>query len=280
MARRLHRAQELPWDRSDTRLGSLRFLVGPNGAGKSSFLDALAFLRDATRDSLDHAIRNRGGIIHVRRRSRGRPTHVGIEVRFALPSGARGQYGFRIAAKSGGGYAVQRRVPGLPCRGAAGRAACALRREERPCPRFVVGAAAREYGSPLPCGCRGAARVRGGLPTGARWPHTARPSEAREYLRSRPRRHGSRPRRCRGARIAGVSPARSGRATLPAHTMSGRCDHSRYSSPSGLVRRSASRNSRSAATAVTMREATESQVIVTSHSPDLLDTAASRRKSC
>ena len=94
----------------DTELGSLHFLVGPNRAGKSSFLDALAFLRDATRDSLDHAIRNRGGIIHVRRRSSGRPTHFGIKVCFTLPSGSSGRYGFRIGAKSGGGYVVQSEV--------------------------------------------------------------------------------------------------------------------------------------------------------------------------
>lgn len=91
----------------DVRLGSLQFLVGPNGAGKSSFLDALAFLRDATRDSLDHAIRNRGGIAEVRRRSRGHPTHFGITVRFRLPSAMTGTYSFRIGAKRGGSYEIQ-----------------------------------------------------------------------------------------------------------------------------------------------------------------------------
>ena len=91
----------------DVRLGSLQFLVGPNGSGKSSFLDALAFLRDATRDSLDHAIRNRGGITEVRRRSRDHPTHFSIDVRFQLPSGPTGRYQFRVGAKSGGQYEVQ-----------------------------------------------------------------------------------------------------------------------------------------------------------------------------
>lgn len=91
----------------DVRLRSLQFLVGPNGAGKSSFLDALAFLRDATRDSLDHAIRNRGGITEVRRRSRGHPTHFSITVRFRLPSATTGRYSFRIGAKRGGGYEIQ-----------------------------------------------------------------------------------------------------------------------------------------------------------------------------
>ena len=91
----------------DVGLGRLSILVGRNGSGKSSFLDALAFLRDATRDSLDHAVRNRGGIAEVRRRSRGHPTHFGIEARFRLPSGQTGKYGFRIGAKPGGRYRVQ-----------------------------------------------------------------------------------------------------------------------------------------------------------------------------
>lgn len=89
-------------------LGGLRILVGPNGAGKSSFLDALAFIRDAMRDSLDHAIRHRGGIAEVRRRSRGHPTHFSIKIRFHLPSGSSGTYSFQIGAKSGGRYRVQR----------------------------------------------------------------------------------------------------------------------------------------------------------------------------
>lgn len=91
----------------DVKLGSLCILVGQNGSGKSSFLDALAFLRDATRDSLDHAVRDRGGITEVRRRSRGHPTHFSINVRFRLPSGLSGEYGFRIGAKPGGRYRVQ-----------------------------------------------------------------------------------------------------------------------------------------------------------------------------
>ena len=40
----------------------LSFLVGPNGCGKSNFLDALRFVAEALRFSLDHALRDRGGI--------------------------------------------------------------------------------------------------------------------------------------------------------------------------------------------------------------------------
>src|ERR1039458_8588789 len=83
-------------------LQPLTFLVGPNGAGKSNFLDAIGFVADALRTSLDHALRERGGIGEVRRRSGGHPTHFGIRLEFAVPDGPTGSYAFRIAAKAGG----------------------------------------------------------------------------------------------------------------------------------------------------------------------------------
>ena len=55
----------------NVRLGPLSILVGPNGSGKSNFVDALRFITDALRYSLDHALRDRGGIHEVRRRSSG-----------------------------------------------------------------------------------------------------------------------------------------------------------------------------------------------------------------
>jgi predicted ATPase len=91
----------------DVELGPLTFLVGPNGAGKSNFLDALRFVADALRVSLDHALRDRGGIKEVRRRSGGHPTHFAMRLEFVLPSGARGHYTFRIGARPHGGYEVQ-----------------------------------------------------------------------------------------------------------------------------------------------------------------------------
>ena len=39
----------------DVSLAQLSFLVGPNGSGKSNFLDALRFVADALRFSIDHA---------------------------------------------------------------------------------------------------------------------------------------------------------------------------------------------------------------------------------
>lgn len=85
----------------------LSFLVGPNGSGKSNFLDALRFVADSLRYSIDHALRDRGGINEVRRRSGGHPTHFGIRLEFSLED-SQGHYTFRVGAKAGGGYDVQR----------------------------------------------------------------------------------------------------------------------------------------------------------------------------
>ncbi len=83
----------------DVQLGPLTFLVGRNGSGKSNFLDALRFVADALNYSLEHAIRDRGGINDVRRRSRGHPNHFSIGFEFVLPEGLIGYYAFRIGAR-------------------------------------------------------------------------------------------------------------------------------------------------------------------------------------
>jgi predicted ATPase len=91
----------------DVDLHSLTLLIGPNGAGKSNFLDAPRFVADALRTSLDHALRERGGIQEVRRRTGGHPTHFGIRLEFAVPDGPTGSYAFRIGAKASGAFEVQ-----------------------------------------------------------------------------------------------------------------------------------------------------------------------------
>lgn len=88
-------------------LRSLMFLVGPNGAGKSNFLDAIRFVADSLRTSLDHALRERGTIAEVRRRSGGHPNHFAIRLDYRLPDGGLGHYSFRIGARGGGGFEVQ-----------------------------------------------------------------------------------------------------------------------------------------------------------------------------
>ena len=91
-------------------LGPLTFLVGPNGAGKSNFLDALRLVAESLNGSLEHSLRERGGISEVRRRSKGtsgRPTHFGIRLEFDLSDGTSGHYAFRVGALPKGGFEVQ-----------------------------------------------------------------------------------------------------------------------------------------------------------------------------
>jgi len=87
-------------------LGSLTFLVGPNGSGKSNFLDALRLTSDSLQTTLDHALRDRGGVQEVRRRSAGHPTHFSIRLDFLFGSSS-GSYAFTLGARKGGAYSVQ-----------------------------------------------------------------------------------------------------------------------------------------------------------------------------
>jgi predicted ATPase len=98
-------------------LRSLVFLVGQNGSGKSNFMDALRLVSESLNTSLDHALRERGGINEVRRRSAGHPTHFGIRLELKLPDSSSGYYAFRVGAKPKGGFEVQReecRIHALP----------------------------------------------------------------------------------------------------------------------------------------------------------------------
>ena len=103
--------------RCDVRLGSLAVLVGPNGSGKSNFLDALALTRQALDITLDHALRERGGINEVRRRSGGHPSNFAVELHFTLEDGVtQGVYGFEVTSERNGGFSVRREIceVGLP----------------------------------------------------------------------------------------------------------------------------------------------------------------------
>ncbi len=91
----------------DVAPARLAFLVGPNGAGKSNFLDALRFVADSLAYSIQHALRDRGGINDVRRRSGGHPTHFAVRVDFEIGESS-GNYGFLIGARPGEGYVVER----------------------------------------------------------------------------------------------------------------------------------------------------------------------------
>ncbi|HEY7549041.1 MAG TPA: AAA family ATPase [Hyphomicrobiaceae bacterium] len=89
-------------------LSPLTVLVGRNGAGKSNFVEALWLLSDAVQSTLDHAIRQHGGIGDVRRRSGGHPTHFGISLRLQLADGRSAAYAFMVGATKDGGFTVQR----------------------------------------------------------------------------------------------------------------------------------------------------------------------------
>lgn len=90
----------------DVRLKNLTFLVGANGSGKSNFVDGLRFVSDSLRASLDHALRDRGGINEVRRRSSGHPTHFSIRLDLRV-NGFNGHYAFSVGAKKNAGFEVQ-----------------------------------------------------------------------------------------------------------------------------------------------------------------------------
>lgn len=92
---------------ADVPLGPLVFLVGPNGSGKSNFVDALRLVADALGTSMEEALRERGGVAQVRRRSPGHPAHFSVDLSFAGP-GIEGGYAVQVASARGGGFRIAR----------------------------------------------------------------------------------------------------------------------------------------------------------------------------
>ena len=86
----------------------LAILVGPNGSGKSNFLDALRLISDSLNTTLEQALRDRGGVNEVRRRSGGHPTHFTVRLDFALRSGSPGYFAFEVAATSDVDFVVSK----------------------------------------------------------------------------------------------------------------------------------------------------------------------------
>jgi len=90
----------------DVELGRLTLLVGRNGSGKSNFLDALRFVTESLETSVDHALRDRGGIAAVRRISTGHPRNFSIALQLHLPDHAV-DYAFEIGSQPKGGFVVK-----------------------------------------------------------------------------------------------------------------------------------------------------------------------------
>ncbi len=93
----------------DIELGPLTLIIGRNGAGKSNFLDALRFVGDALNTTLDHAIRDRGGLAGVRRRSQGHPRNFGVRLDLFVSPHQTAHYAFEIGSR-GDGYFVKREL--------------------------------------------------------------------------------------------------------------------------------------------------------------------------
>ena len=89
-------------------LSGLNVLVGPNGSGKSNFIDALRLVSEGLSETLDYAIRQRGGIGEVKRRSGGHPSHFAINLRLRLDESVNASFAFRIGALPQGAFYVQR----------------------------------------------------------------------------------------------------------------------------------------------------------------------------
>ena len=88
-------------------LSGLNVLVGSNGTGKSNFIDALRLVSESLSETLDYAIRQRGGIGEVRRRSGGHPSHFAISLRLRLDENVNASFAFQVGALPEGAFRVQ-----------------------------------------------------------------------------------------------------------------------------------------------------------------------------
>ncbi len=91
----------------DVELGKFTVIVGRNGSGKSNFLDAIRFVAESLDTSLDHAVRARGGMDDVLRRTGTSADALGIELHFELPDGRAGVYAIEVIGLPQGRYRVR-----------------------------------------------------------------------------------------------------------------------------------------------------------------------------
>ena len=85
----------------DVSLGRLTFLVGPNGSGKSNFLEALRFVSDSLRTTMQHAVEDRGEVRKILWRGREEDSkEFSIQLRLELPHGQRARYSITVTTDS------------------------------------------------------------------------------------------------------------------------------------------------------------------------------------
>ena len=92
----------------DVELNPLMILVGPNGSGKSNFLDALEFISDALNETLDVAIRKRGGFQAIMRNDPLGQPFPEIRLRMNLDNGLVANYWLSFRSHSPGMYRISR----------------------------------------------------------------------------------------------------------------------------------------------------------------------------
>ena len=93
-----------------TDLGPFTVLVGPNASGKSNFVDALAFVQECLSESIELALKKRGGISAVRHIGRigCRPTDIEFRIMMVLDASRGAEYSFKIASSPTVGLTVAR----------------------------------------------------------------------------------------------------------------------------------------------------------------------------
>ena len=94
----------------DVNLGPLTFLVGRNGSGKSNFLDALQFVSDALNNTLEQAVKKRGGINEIILRSRRPCAYFIISLKFQINDARYCEYEIRLAPSSDNGFEVKEEI--------------------------------------------------------------------------------------------------------------------------------------------------------------------------
>lgn len=86
----------------DVSLGRLTFLVGPNGSGKSNFLEALRFVSDSLRTTMQHAVEQRGEVRKIFwRGGKQDARQFSIDLWLGLPRGGDATYGITVGDEQG-----------------------------------------------------------------------------------------------------------------------------------------------------------------------------------